>query len=120
VSTTAHQMPIVDGGNKFELFSQLGDIGRIRHPRPPFRLAVKHPILTGSLAPQVEVGVFVYGIMAEDGSGESWIINGYVFDDELGKSHWLQQEFKGHQHNFHGLYNTKRRSGFIYAGADKR
>jgi hypothetical protein len=116
VSTTERQMPIVDGGPKDELLVQLHDIGRVQPRRTTFRLTVKHPTIQGSLAPQVEIGVFVNGIEAEDGSGNCWIFNGYVIEDELLKSDWLQAEFEGHYNNFHGFYNSRTRKGFIYAG----
>lgn len=104
---------IHDGGNKFELFAQLGDIGRVRKDRPAFPLTIGHPTLRGSAAPKVAFPVLINGIQAEDGSGNCWLIQGRFETSTLVTIPWLEKVFGSSNGNFRGFYNTRTRTGFI-------
>jgi ketopantoate hydroxymethyltransferase len=111
-------IPIVDGGNKLELFEQLLDIGRrLKDNGPDFRIVVQHPRLKGKSV-QHKLDVSILGIGAEDGSGNSWMINGDIWRKELEKMpSWLRDYLDPDQNAFHshfrGYYNSRQRSGFI-------
>ncbi len=103
------QMPIVDGHGKFELFSQLHDIGRV-HPRPAFELTVQCPGF--HRAALAAIDVYINGISAEDGSGNNWLFRGYVV---VGNNSWLLK-FLGDTRSFTGYYNTRTRKGSLEVG----
>jgi hypothetical protein len=97
-------LEIIGGDSKNEMLAQLQDIGRIvSKRRPMFYIQVQHPTFLGDLA-QAAVGVHLNGIVAEDGSGNCWIIKGYI---AMG-TNWTEP-FK----NFEGFYNTKTRRGSL-------
>lgn len=103
--STTKQIVIRDGASKFELFAQLSDIGRGK--RVPFRLIVENPSLRGTLN-KFEIWVLINGVEAEDGSGECWIIKGYITTDSLREHPWLSESSL-----FSGFYTTHRREGFL-------
>ncbi len=98
---------IVEGESKFELMSQLQDIGRIRSfaGRPNFMVKILHPH-HGELGPQYSIALHINGLVAEDGSGNCWIIYGYI---AAGYS-WVKP---GTANSFEGFYNTRTRKGWL-------
>jgi hypothetical protein len=99
------QYEVVDGGNKFDLLAQPGDIGRIRHScRPYFTLKIES---VGWIT------VLVNGLVAEDGSGDCWVISGYLSDETRARlsAAGSVPVFSGSL--FHGFYNTKAHKGWI-------
>lgn len=106
------QIPIVNGGNKFELLAQLGDIGRVDFKaRMPFQLELRHPFESRGIdALTVPVATFINGIEADDGSGESWNIKGYLAASDVKSLSWLKWD---QSLAFKGYYDTRHRRGFI-------
>lgn len=98
---------IVDGQSKFELMSQLQDIGRFRSlgNRPNFMVKILHP-QHGRLGGQHDIALHINGLVAEDGSGNCWIIYGYI----AGGYSWLMP---GTANSFEGFYNTRTRKGHL-------
>lgn len=94
-----NQISIVDGGSKSDLFAQLLDIGRCGARRPKFRLHLKRSYLDGTHRPDLICYVLINGILSESGSGNHWLIQGYVEDGEHGL--------------FHGYYDTQLRQGWL-------
>lgn len=106
--STVTRLTIVGGDNKLEMFQQLLDIGRIDwSARPHFKLVVQHPRLQGKLS-QIEIGVHLLSISAEDGSGNCWIIEGTIRKQDLDAHPWLQE-----LPSFRGFYMTHKRQGGI-------
>ena len=103
---------ITDGGNKFELFQQLGNIGLKddngkRLNIPNFRIKARLKGMLG-VPSASDDHLQITGISAEDWSGESWIIEGtypYTGPNSNGITR------RGG--TFKGLYNTRWRKGFI-------
>lgn len=98
---------IVEGQSKFELMSQLQDIGRIRSlaGRPNFMVKILHPHHSESVA-QYSIALHINGLIAEDGSGNCWNIYGYI---AAGYS-WIKP---GTANSFEGFYNTRTRKGHL-------
>lgn len=90
------QQYVIDrGDSKDKLFAQIQDIGRYTgNDRRGFGLKVN--ISKNELPKQIYV--LVNGIRAEDGSGNCWLINGYIAGELL---------------SFEGYYNTNTRKGWI-------
>ncbi len=87
------QYQIVRGDGKQALLSQLGDIGRYAaNLRCMFLLVVQN----GS--GEEDVYVYVNGVKAEDGSGNRWLLNGYILKPT------------GY---FDAYYDTRTRTGWI-------
>jgi hypothetical protein len=61
------------------------------------------------------IDVHINGMAAEDGSGDSWMIGGYITSREFTMNPWLRDVF-GHSGAFAGLYHTRTRSGFLVPG----
>jgi len=100
------QLAIIDGQSKFDLFAQLQDIGREnRRNLPAFNMKVQHTAL-GSLGARADVYTHINGITAEDGSGNCWIIYGYI----AGGYSWMKP---GTANSFEGFYNTRTRKGHL-------
>lgn len=107
------QFAIYKGDSKDKLLAQLGDIGRIRSDlRPVFNVIIgaKLPLIKGPV--NTEIGLWINGLVAEDGSGNCWIISGYVIkwndlvNDEMITSFGFQRAFEG-------FYNTRTRQGWL-------
>jgi hypothetical protein len=108
---------VARGGNQFELLAQLGDIQRMRKERPTFPLTLQCPPGQGD-STQVEIGVHISGIIAEDGSGESWIIQGNIKRFTVVEK-WLVAMFTENNRlnsSFKGYYHTRSRTGWIEPG----
>ena len=103
---------IFDGGNKFELFQQLMNIGLKDDNgktvnRPHFRIKASLERFGGKLS-ATDDHLWITGISAEDGSGESWIIEG-GYPPTVPNSNAITRRGG----SFKGLYNTRSRHGFI-------
>lgn len=103
---------ILDGGNKFELFQQLLNIGLKDDNgktvnRPHFRIKALLQGLGGYLS-ATDDHLWITGISAEDGSGESWIIKGN-YPYTVPNSNAITRRGG----SFEGLYNTRTRRGFV-------
>lgn len=100
------QIAIIEGQSKFELLAQLQDIGRGNGlNRPTFHMKVQHTAL-GSLGAIADVYTHINGIVAEDGSGNCWIIYGYI----LNGPSWAKP---GTGSSFEGFYDTRTRKGHL-------
>jgi hypothetical protein len=72
--TVGYRYRITGGVSKDRLIAQLFDIGRYKHRATiAFTLTYEH-----DHDDKFQVEVLVNGMDAEDGSGESWIIRGYI------------------------------------------
>ncbi|HEX7632755.1 MAG TPA: hypothetical protein VF401_00350 [Candidatus Saccharimonadales bacterium] len=111
MSTT--QLEIVKGDSKHALFGQLFDIGRIAHDaREPFALVVTDP----SDRSKVPVQILILGINARGIDwGQNWLIEGTVHKDFFGLE-ILDEIVNDYEGNFHALYNTRTRKGWIKPG----
>jgi len=111
-TNNAIRVEILDGGNKFELFMQLLNIGLKDDNgktlnRPNFRVKARLEGLRGSLSASDD-HLWITGISAEDGSGNSWIIEG-DYPSTVPNSNGMTRQGG----SFKGLYNTRTRHGFI-------
>lgn len=87
----ATHLDIVDGPSKYELMLGLFDSATTR-PRPvEFRLSRR-----------VALEAHIQSVSREDGSGESWNLEGWVVSGEV----------------FDAYFNTKRRTGHIHLHED--
>lgn len=83
-------VPIFGGGNKFELFAQLADIGRIGTARrPTFQLILGDPFSGAQRVRRATVGMFVNGIESLGGSGDSWSVRGFLDYKDRDMVQWL-------------------------------
>ena len=111
----AIEYDITHGESRERLLIQLFDIGRTdrQHHRPTLKLSVYRrgaEIIedAGRMKFHGDIYVCINGIEAEDGSGDCWMIRGYLsdYEDTL--------EFESDAMNrFHGFYNTKTRKGWL-------
>lgn len=98
------QLQIVGGDAKDKLLAQLFDLGRMKLGRPSFKLEVQTP------DGKKDFEVCVNGIEAEDGSGDRWMISGYIVIPQLSHTiHWLA----GYGNRFHAYYDTRTRKGWM-------
>jgi hypothetical protein len=115
MSTQDSQVPVVGGGNKFELLSQLADIGRSVGSRTPFPLTVTAPVYAGVVPPKrftYDVRVYINGLQTEDILGNAWIISGFIPPEDVEGAKWLPKTY-GSIRTFRGNFNTRTRRGFI-------
>ncbi len=102
---------------RFELRAQLDDIGRVRLRTTTFKLTLVEPVADEKPATECRIGVFINGIVADSGSGDSWKIYGFITDEERAKApRWVRNFFAGSIGSFHGLVNTRNRGGWILVG----
>lgn len=104
---------ITGGDSKDKLLCQLGDIGRVKGNRPTMTLKVYRrgaEIVEDPTRMKFhgDIHVCINGLEAEDGSGNCWIIRGYLadYDDSM--------NFESDAMNFfEGFYNTNTRKGWL-------
>jgi hypothetical protein len=117
VSTTARLIVVTNCGNKFELLSQLNDIGRVsKDARPTFRLTIEHPDSEEEIGLKSNVDVHINGIEASSGYGDRWIISGVMpnFGVYQRNSYWVHKEFLSSRGAFCGDINIRSRTGYIH------
>jgi hypothetical protein len=111
------RIKIIHGSDFFDLLTQLGDIKRMRKERPVFPLTLRHDKEEGG-SEFAEVGVHVNGLIAEDGSGVSWIFLGHIDRSSIEKE-WLATLLTNDgwfNSTIHGIYHTREYSGWIKPG----
>jgi len=87
---------IVDGPGKWDLMLSLFD-STVSHPRPvSFRVSIKEPITEN---------VVITQLGREDGSGESWIFEGYAIPEE-GRNLAVRGWFSTHSRKGHIKYEN--------------
>lgn len=100
---TAQQYPITSGPSKFELSISLFD------RKPQARSVVFHT----NCPLAAEVQVTITSVQAEDGSGESWNIEGYVSSATLAKGVRQPSYIPENNQRTFIYFRTDRRQGYI-------
>ncbi len=90
---------ISDGPGKFELLVSLFEGNKV--PRTKVRFKISNGRISDRDTENLDVAITM--VAQEDGSGDSWLFEGYTRDSPRGK--------------VHGLYSTRSRSGWYARGA---
>lgn len=89
------QQQIVDGPSKFDLMVAL------------FKKDQNVEFSIGSQKFKIRISVILNGVRCEDGSRESWLIEGFYTESIEG------QLVQSHRERFEGYYSSKNRTGWI-------
>lgn len=99
------QIRIIDGDNKNLMTVQPQDIGRVKS-RPMFKLVLD---IKGQVA---VIWIWIDGFVAEDGSGENWLIMGRIDRDSVELYPELAN-YESFSLQNPGYYNTTSRRGYL-------